>query len=170
MTNRKLSFINRTARWAAALIGAGVAATTPVAAQSVSPAQAPAEWVAYAERATVSVTELLQADSEQAVRLRAYLDATRPAPDQPTALLVLKIWVDDDGMVSRIDYPPFAHAQANADLRGLIVGTALPGTPPADMLLPMRIAVQLEPVSQPAQIPFPSDGKQGIARPSVERT
>ena len=144
MTGRKPSLIARAARWTAALIGAGVAATTPVAAQSGSPAQAPAAWIAYAEAATASVTTLLQVDSEPATRLRAYLEATRPAPDQPTALLVLKIWVDPDGAVSRIDYPPFAHAQANADLRGLIVGASLPGTPPADMLLPMRIAVQLD--------------------------
>ncbi|MFA7439975.1 MAG: hypothetical protein WCZ66_03300 [Sphingomonadaceae bacterium] len=152
MTAKKPSLIARAARWTAALLGACVAATTPVAAQSVAPAQAPAEWIAYAEAATASVTALLQADSEPAVRLRAYLDATRSAPDQPTAPLVLKIWVDANGAVSRIDYPPFAHAQANADLRGLIVGAALPGAPPKDMLLPMRIAVQLD--ARPTQ-PLP---------------
>ena len=45
------------------------------------------------------------------------------------------------------------NAEANADLRGLVVGRRLPGTPPKDMLLPLRIAVQLDasaPVAEPA--------------------
>ncbi|MGI9362625.1 MAG: hypothetical protein ACR2O7_13840 [Parasphingorhabdus sp.] len=138
------SFFSRLSRWTATLIGAGLATGGPVAAQSISPAQAPAEWVAYAQSATASITAWLEADSETAQRLRTYLDATRLAPDQPTAMLVLKIWVDGDGRVSRIDYPPFAHADANSDLRSLIVGQYLPGTPPKDILLPMRIAVQLD--------------------------
>lgn len=147
MTN--LSFFARLSHWAATLIGAGLATSGPVAAQSISPTQAPAEWVAYAQSATTSVTIWLQADNETAQRLRAYLDATRPAPDRSTTPLVLKIWVDDEGRVSRIDHPPFAHADANSDLRSLIVGQHLPGLPPQDMLLPLRIAVQLNPQSSP---------------------
>lgn len=153
MTIRNPSILSRVARWAAALAGAGIASTAPVAAQSVSPAQAPAEWVAYAETATSTITGLLEADSEVALRLRTYLDATRPAPDQPTAPLVLKVWVNGDGAVSRIDFAPFAHAEPNDDLRSLIVGQSLPGLPPADMLLPMRIAVQLEAPAEPDSTP-----------------
>ena len=153
MNSRSPSIVARFARWAAALAGVGLAATAPATAQSVAPSAAPVEWVRYAEGATAAVNTWLQAEDEAAGRLRAYLDATRPAPDQPTAPIVVKLWIDGDGTVSRIDFPPFAHAEANADLRGLVVGRRLPGTPPKDMLLPLRIAVQLDastPVAEPA--------------------
>lgn len=148
MTIRKLSLF---VRWAVALAGTGMAITTPVAAQSISPAEAPAGWVAYAQHATASVTQWLQAPSESAERLRAYIDAARPAPDQATTPLLLKIWIDDDGAVSRVEFSPFVDNEPNADLRGLIVGQRFSEPPPKDMLLPLRIAVQLDaPASRPA--------------------
>lgn len=143
------------ARLLAAFAGVGVVPAAPVAAQTVAPEQAPPEWVRYATGATATVTAWLQAENETAGRLRAYLGATRPAPDQPTAPIVIKLWIDGDGTVSRIDHPPFAHAQANADLRALIVGQRLPSAPPKDMLLPLRIAVQLD---APAAEPSPASG------------
>lgn len=130
---------------ASALVGGAAAASAPVAAQSVAPEEAPPEWLAYAETATRTVTGSLQATSEQATRLRVYLDATRPAPDQPTAPVLLKIWINAGGVVSRIDHAPFAHAEANADMSALIVGQKLPASPPKNMLLPLRVLIQLPP-------------------------
>lgn len=163
MTTRHPSLPSRLLRWTVALAGIGIAATAPVAAQSVSPSAAPAEWVRYAEGTTAAVNGWLQAEDETAQRLRAYLDATRPAPDQPTAPIVVKLWIDRDGTVSRIDFPPFAHAEANGDLRGLIVGRRLSAPPPKDMLLPLRIAVQLD---APAAPPAPA-GPVIDPRPSI---
>jgi hypothetical protein len=116
---------------------------SPVQAQAVDPASAPVAWVRYAQSATAAVTQLLEGQSEAATRLRSYLDQSRPAPDQPTAPLVLKVWVAKDGTVSRVEFTPFAHAETNADLTGLLVGQPLGGVPPKDILLPLRIAVQL---------------------------
>jgi len=151
--NNKIPRAARFARLAwklASALGLSTAlAASPAAAQSLSPEQAPAEWVRYAEYATKTITTWLEAPSEAAIRLRAYLDATRSAPDQPTAPLMLKIWIDKDGTVSRIEHAPFAHDEANADLRALIVGGELDVSPPEDMLLPLRILVQLPPA--PAQ-------------------
>ena len=138
--------IARVIRWAAAFAGVGFAAAAPVQAQSIDPSAAPVEWVRYAESATVAVTRLLEAEGEVATRLRGYLDATRAAPDQPTAPLLIKLWVAKDGTVSRIDFQPFAHAEANADLRSLIVGQPLGQIPPSDMLQPLRVLVQLPPL------------------------
>lgn len=153
MNIRKPSIFAGLSRWAAVLAGAGLTSTAPAAAQSVSPAQAPAAWVAYAQSATTTITGWLQADTEAATRLRTYLDATRTAPDQPTAQLVLKVWIDGKGVVSRIDFPPFAHPEPNADLRALIVGQPLSNAPPKDMLLPLRIAVQLDAPATPSVEP-----------------
>lgn len=144
------SALGGAARSLAALVGAGMASASPVAAQGVAADQAPVEWVRYATSATEAVTQLLQAESETAARLRAYLEGTRTAPEQPTAPLLIKIWVEKEGRISRIDHSPFAHPEPNADLRELLVGAALPGTPPADMLLPLRILIQLPPAPSAA--------------------
>ncbi|EJU12129.1 hypothetical protein LH128_15421 [Sphingomonas sp. LH128] len=151
-----LSFFGRIARWTATLAGAGLAAAAPAQAEkpsstSVDPAAAPAEWVRYAEIATVAVTRQLEAGTETAARLRASLDATRPALDQPTRPFVLKIWIDADGTVSRIDHAPFADAQANADLNALLVGESMPSRPPKDMLLPLRVLIELPPAPPAAR-------------------
>jgi hypothetical protein len=150
MNRRKASPL---ARWAATLAGAALAPFAPVAAQPVSPAEAPADWVAYAESTTLSVTEWLQASSEPATRLRAYLDATRPGPDQASPPLMLKLWIDGKGVVSRVEFPPFAEPEPNADLRDLIIGRRLGAAPPKHMLLPLRIAVQLD---APAMVSAPA--------------
>lgn len=158
-----LSRIGRMAlKLASALVGGAAAASAPVVAQSVAPEEAPSEWLAYAETATQTVTGWLQATSEQATRLRVYLDATRPAPDQPTTPVLLKIWIDAGGVVSRIDNAPFAHAEANADIRALIVGQKLPASPPRNMLLPLRVLIQLPPAP-------PSPGERTDAIDGINR-
>ncbi|MCG2841219.1 hypothetical protein L6Q21_09530 [Sandaracinobacter sp. RS1-74] len=157
-TQRRSARRGRAARWLGALFGVGVAAMAPASAQSVAPSAAPSEWVAYAEGATAAITAWLQAEDEPARRLRAYLDGTRKSPGERTAPLVLKLWIDRDGTVSRIEFTPFAHAEANADLRSLIVGRKLDGKPPRDMLLPMLIAVQLD------AAPAPQGGAPGAGR------
>ncbi len=167
-----LSVLGRIARWTATLAGAGLAAAVPAQARnasstSVDPAAAPAEWVRYAESATVAVTRLLEADTQTAARLRAFLDATRPAADQPTKPFVLKIWIDADGAVSRIDHAPFADAQANADLSALLVGQPMPGHPPNGMLLPLRVLIQLPPAPPAAGEASPAldDANQQLQPP-----
>lgn len=125
----------------AALAGLGTASTAP--AQSVSASEAPAAWIAYAETAAATLSAWLEEEGEAPNRLRAYLHQTRPAEDQPTPPLMLKVWIDRDGVVDRLDFTPFAHEAANADLRASVVGRRLSAPPPPDMLLPLRIAVEM---------------------------
>lgn len=163
--NRSTGWRGRSAlaRWTGALAAmiaglGGLGAAAESQAQSLAPSEAPAQWVRYAEQATTVVSSWLEEDSEPAVAVRRYLDATRQASDQASPPLILKIWVDAEGVVERIDFTPFAHEAANNDLRSAIVGRALAGPPPRDMLLPMRIAVQLEPSepSEPASVSEPA--------------
>ncbi|MCG2840699.1 TonB C-terminal domain-containing protein [Sandaracinobacter sp. RS1-74] len=127
----------------AAMLGLGLAAAAPATASGpMAPSAAPAEWVRYAEGTTSTIKDWLQADDENALRLRAYLHASNSAgAGKP---LMLKIWVAPDGTVSRVGFQPFAHEEANAGLRTLVEGRKLPA-PPAKMLLPINIAVELEP-------------------------
>lgn len=118
-----------------------VLAVGPLQARPVPPATAPAAWLRYAETATQEVSLWLQADDERAIRLRSYLDATRPAPDQPHTPLLLKIWIGRNSVVTRLDVPALTQGEPLKDLRGLVVGRRLPGSPPRGMLLPLRIVI-----------------------------
>ncbi len=151
-TRRRFSAFSR---WLAALVGAGLAATAPASAQ-ISPSAAPTEWVRYAEGATATIAGWLQAEDPAALRLRDYLNRTRPADDQPSPSLALKVWVNPAGAIDRIEFTPFAHAETNADLRTLIVGRRLAGPPPEGMLQPIRLAIQLDPAEQPADPAAPA--------------
>ena len=136
----------------------GAAAAQP---QSVSPSQAPVEWVRYAEMATLSITGWLEEDSEAATAFRAHLHQTRPIDDQPTPPLMLKLWISRDGRVDLIDFTPFADEPANTNLRAAIVGRSLASVRPRGMLLPLRLAIQLEP-GQPVR-----DVGAGVNLPSI---
>lgn len=119
--------------------------------QSVSPEAAPPAWVAYAERVNTAVTAWLSADDEVALRLRSYINASRPSADQSSAPLALKLWVGAAGAITKVEFPPFAQESANSDLRGLLVGRAIGAPPPKGMLLPLRLTVQLDPAPAPSQ-------------------
>lgn len=127
-----------------ALLGAALGCSA-LPAQSISPGQAPAAWLRYAEGATRDVTGWLQEDSEAGVGLRTYLEGLRPAADQQTPALRLKLWIDTTGKIERVDFAPFAHEEANAAVRKLTMGRMLAGSPPCDMRQPLHLAVQLDP-------------------------
>lgn len=112
-------------------------------AQSVAPSSAPVEWIRYAEASTRMISVWLQDETEAPSRFRAYLDATRSAGNAPVEIEI-SLWPSPGGNVERIHFAPFADAQANVDLQRSIVGRDL-GAPPRGMLLPMRVAVQVEP-------------------------
>lgn len=146
-----------------ALVGVTLASVAPTQAQTLPPSGAPAEWVRYAETATATISDWLEEDGEAATRLRAYLHATRPVADQPTPPLLLKVWIAPDGRVERIDFTPFAHEEANADLRTAVVGRRLVAPPP-NMLLPLRLSIQLEPaVASAPSGPMVADRSRGTA-------
>ena len=130
------------------ILAAMVALTPSVGAagdsvpQSMTATEAPTAWVAYAEALTATLSDWLEEDVEAASRVRAYLHATRPAEDQPTPPLLLKVWIGRQGVVERLEFTPFAHEEANADLRATVVGR-LVAPPPPNMLLPLRIVIEL---------------------------
>jgi hypothetical protein len=136
----------------------GLTAGQPALAQqrSVEPEAAPAEWIAYAGRVNAQVQAWLSGDDETALRLRAYVDQTRPAADQPSPPLRLQLWIDAAGRIERLDFTPFADETANTDLRSLVAGRAVGAPPPRGMLLPLRLEVQLAPA--PTTGPAAGDG------------
>lgn len=107
----------------------------------VAPAEAPAAWISFAETATRSVSAWLEDDSAASVAVRTYLGEAEAEAGESRPL-ELKLWISADGQVSRIDFAPFAHAEANQAMTDALVGRTLPTPPPADMRQPLRIAVQ----------------------------
>jgi len=126
-------------RAGAAAIGLlGLFGGQPVAGKSITPAQAPREWVAYAETMTVTVGGWLNGGEQPAPHLRAALDV-----DQVPSLFQLKIWVARDGRIERVETMLPPNSAAEHDLHALLVGRRLP-PPPKRMRLPVRLALQLK--------------------------
>lgn len=124
-----------------AALGLAALPAVPAAAQSMPSIQAPEAWVAYAETVSRSVSTWLEEEGEPSLTARTYMgqvDAEAGAP-RP---LELKVWIGSDGRIARIDFPPFADAEANTALRAALVGRGLPTPPPADMIQPLRIEVR----------------------------
>jgi hypothetical protein len=130
----------------AALTGSSMSnqATAQVAAE-----RAPPEWIAYAQVSGDTIRAWIEGEDPVAVRFKAYLESSWQDGAKPAPVLALRIWVDDRGTITRADFLPFAHAEANADLTGLLVGHVL-GAPPKGMLLPLRLSISLAPASRPA--------------------
>ncbi len=129
---------------AAVGLGANVQAQEPLA-----PQQAPAAWIAYAERATDAIAAWLAEDRHAPARVRGYLLAGPKAKAKAVAL-ELKVWVAADGVVSKVDFAPLGDASADADLTASIAGRRL-GPPPPHMLQPLRLAIELRPREPEAQ-------------------
>jgi hypothetical protein len=144
-TGGRAARLGRLAAGALALLGLSA---PPVDARTLSPEQAPAAWVAYAQDATRAITQWLNADDPPAPKLRASLDAVRPAPDRPVPALVVKVWVGSDGALTRVDTFPPASPTTTQDLRTLLVGRHL-APPPRRMRQPMRLALDLTPRPAP---------------------
>ncbi|MNI54370.1 hypothetical protein D3C73_1092620 [compost metagenome] len=130
----------------AAAIATVLGFSTPVETQAqtqaprLTPQAAPEAWVVYAETATAAVTAWLEEDVASSVRL--HLDQMRLEPDQPSLPLELKLWIDDEGRVSRIGFTPFDQPQVDEDIRTVIMGRRL-APPPHGMLQPLRLEIQL---------------------------
>lgn len=137
----------------ALLASTGLAVAVPASAQGVAPEAAPAEWLHYAEAARAAVTAWLSEEGGAPARVRAALDRTRPAPDQPTLPIALKVWIEPNGRIARLDFSPFAEPTVEDDLRATIVGRML-AAPPIGMEQPIRLAVLLPaPAAAPPPVP-----------------
>jgi hypothetical protein len=73
--------------------------------------------IAYAGEVNEQLQGWLADGSQPAKRLGAYLAGLTPSGSDPLATILVKVWIDADGTVSKVDFPPFAGVQANAGSR-----------------------------------------------------
>lgn len=133
--------------------------------QIIAPEQAPAAWQAYAASARSEIEILLGGGEPGAAELRNTL-VTAPDGTPVQRELVLVIGVDAAGQVERAEILALAAEMpvaAGAQLKALLLKRRLPGTPPAGMRQPMRLAMTVAPA--PAETSsHPRASNQGEAQ------
>lgn len=122
---------------------AALCATPACAADTIGVGAAPQRWVAYSMLLGNMVHAWLSDNTDAAMRLNAYLDAMRDAPGSDNHSVPLAVWIGKTGVITRIEFPPFAHPQANADMTAVLVNRELPEAPPPDMRQPVLLNLNL---------------------------
>jgi len=104
----------------------------------------PAAWKRYAELVQFRFVEWMSGDAEAAYRFHLFMENRVIDSAEPPAALTVKTWIGDDGIVRRIDFPSLGDAQAEEDLREVLVGQDIGEAPPADMLQPLYLRLSLQ--------------------------
>ncbi|CAA2110491.1 YbaB/EbfC family DNA-binding protein [Variovorax paradoxus] len=143
---RSFPFWDR-ARVALGWFGLGLASA---AALLSPPAQAqqqvPQHWIRYANLAGGQLQATLSDPaSETVMRLHAWMQARMLKEGQPTppAPVVVRVWVAPSGRIERVAFDSLGDAQADTDLRTLLVAQPLAEPPPRDMRQPMVLQLTL---------------------------
>jgi hypothetical protein len=115
--------------------------------------EVPQTWIAYAQIVGEQFQRSLEAYDDTANELHAYLeDRMQHAPAGTIASTVtVRAWIGNDGAVTRVAFDSLGDAQADNDLRALLMAHAIGLSPPADMRQPLRVRLVLEakPDAQP---------------------
>lgn len=126
-------------RWLAGVLFAS-AAWSAVCAPPV-----PRHWLDYAGAASRQFQAWLgDADDQRVQRLHAWLqqrDTNDRLMGHPVPVVV-QVWIAPDGVVHRLQFDSLGQAQADDDLRALLL-RRLP-TPPADMRQPLVLQLSLD--------------------------
>lgn len=147
-TQASPNLLQRTWQRALRMVGlAGVGltvATMPVAAQQ--PANVPQHWISYAQMAGNQFEAWLSDPAnEKVVRLHTWMQQRMLADGQPLPPpLVVRVWVAPGGKVEEVKFASLGQAQADDDLRSVLVTQSLSEPPPKDMLQPMVLQLTLK--------------------------
>jgi len=129
---------------AAGMLGLGLAAAGAPPAQAQ--AAVPQHWISYAQLASNQFQAWLSdPENEAVVRLHESLQARMlDSGGQPPEPVVVRVWVDVDGRVYRVEFATLGDARADADLRGVLTAQPLSEPPPRDMRQPMVLRLKLD--------------------------
>ncbi|GAB3056648.1 YbaB/EbfC family DNA-binding protein [Stenotrophomonas tumulicola] len=134
---------------------AAAAGTLPVQAQ------VPEHWISFATMAGEHLQARLGSAPDTLIaRLQQRTDAAHTG--EAARQLVVRLWIADDGKITRSDFDSLGDARVDADLRALLAAEPLPQAPPPDMLQPLVLGLKLQP-SADADVAAP--GGPGVGRP-----
>lgn len=119
--------------------------SAPVMVQTAMAQSVPQHWVSYAQMAGNQLEAWLSDPASDAVvRLHGWMQERLLKEGQPLPPpLVVKVWVASDGKISRTEFASLGQAQADADLRSLMMTQSLSEPPPRDMRQPMVLQLSL---------------------------
>ena len=105
--------------------------------------KAPPHWTQFAKLVRYRFEDWMGGDDEVCNRFRAYLREHRGKEDGPPQMLEVRAWLNPDGTVEKVTFPPLNNAQADADLRKILARGNVGEAPPPEMLQPLRLRLLL---------------------------
>jgi hypothetical protein len=107
------------------------------------PAQAPPSWAQFGKLVKYRFETWITADEAVANRFRAYLTEHAGKDDGPPQTLVVRAWLNPDGTVERVSFPPLNDPQADEDLHTILKRGNIGEAPPPEMLQPLALRFSL---------------------------
>jgi hypothetical protein len=137
-----------------------------IAAHAQTP-NVPQAWVAYAQLVGEQFQHSLEGYDATASELHAYLEdrMQHSPPETIPSMVDVRAWIGADGSVTRVAFASFGDAQADDDLRAVLMAYAIGVPPPADMRQPLRVRLVLEAKPDPQPAGKPDDAP--AARPDA---
>jgi hypothetical protein len=120
----------------------------------------PQAWINYAQLVGAQFQRSLEGYDDTANELHAYLEDRMQHPQRDTvpSMVDVRAWIGADGSVTRVAFDSLGDAQADDELRAVLMAHSIGLLPPADMRQPLRVRLELE--AKPDQQP---DGKPDAA-------
>jgi hypothetical protein len=108
-----------------------------------SAGSAPPSWTKFAKLVRVRFEEWIGADDAVANRFRSYVREHAGKEDGPPPALEVRAWLNPDGTVERVTFPPLKNAQADDDLHTILKRGRFGVAPPQEMLQPLNLRFSL---------------------------
>lgn len=133
-----------------AAVGAGTSMAAAQDAGYRSAATAPASWQAFAKQLQGHFEQRLAADDKDARSFQEYVSKREAGSNASPLTFVARTWVLPDGKVERLEFDGLDDKEIAVHLRTLLTRDNV-GTPPADMLQPLRLRLSLRPHDRPTE-------------------
>ena len=104
---------------------------------------APPSWIQVAKLVRFRFEDWIGADEAIANRFRSYLHERDGKDDGPPPALEVRAWLNPDGTVERVTFPPLKNAQADDDLHTILKRGNVGEAPPPEMLQPLHLRFSL---------------------------
>jgi hypothetical protein len=104
---------------------------------------APPSWVQFAKLVRFRFEDWIGADEAIANRFRSYLREHAGKEDGPPPALEVRAWLNPDGTVERVTFPPLKNVQADDDLHTILKRGNVGEAPPPEMLQPLNLRFSL---------------------------
>lgn len=127
-----------------ALLGPFIAVLPTQAQDFRQSTDAPPSWGQFAKLVKYRFESWISADDPVANRFRDYLTGHVGKEGGLPSSLMVRVWVNPDGTVERVAFPPLPDQQADADLCVVLKRGNIGEAPPPEMLQPLNLRFSLD--------------------------